>query len=331
MTKETLMPVLVCLGEILVDMFPAELGRPLAEVTAFRPKPGGAPANVAVAAARLGTPSAFIGKVGADAFGSHLMAVMQAQGVDTRGMRVAERERTTLAFIAKPDENTAEYVFYRNPGADLMLTAEELDVDLIQGARVLHFGSLSLVDDPIRHATMEAVYQAQQSEVLISFDVNYRPNLWRSPEEALRHIRDMVPLAHVLKVNETELQLLAGREDLAEASIALLAMGPELVVVTLGERGSYFRTAQMGEFIPAFGVKTVDATGCGDAFTAGLLSRLATVVDWRLQLTADTLRKNIRFANAVGALTAMTEGVIPALPTMAQVETFLEGRLIAQV
>jgi fructokinase len=116
-----LQPAVVCLGEILIDLFPDELGCRLAEVTAFRPKPGGAPANVAVAAHRLGAPSAFIGKVGEDAFGLHLIEVLKVQGVETRGMRTDPQVRTTLAFIAMPDEHTAEFVFYRNPGADLRL------------------------------------------------------------------------------------------------------------------------------------------------------------------------------------------------------------------
>ena len=126
---------IVCLGEVLVDMFPAELGRKLAEVSAFRPKPGGAPANVAVAAARLGAESAFIGKVGDEAFGHHLADVLADEGVETRGMRFDTYARTGLAFIAMPDENTAEFVFYRNPGADMMLRAEELDRELLPTSR----------------------------------------------------------------------------------------------------------------------------------------------------------------------------------------------------
>lgn len=317
-------PQLVCLGEILVDMFPAEIGRKLAEVSAFHPKPGGAPANVAVAAARLDTPSAFIGKVGEDAFGYHLMKVLGEQGVETRGMRLDERARTTLAFIAMPDENTSEYVFYRNPGADLCLRDDELDHDLLESARALHIGSLSLVDEPARSATFSAVRLAAGAGALISLDVNYRPSLWRSPDEAVDRIQTMIPLANLLKVNEAELKLLAKREELKPACGSLLEIGPELVVVTLGRRGSYFQTRDAHGFVPAFPVKTVDATGCGDSFIAGLLSRLVRHSDWREALTQSELETNLRFANAVGALTSMTQGVIPALPNILQVEQFLE-------
>ncbi len=318
---------IVCLGEILLDMFPAELGRKLGDVSAFQPKPGGAPANAAVAAVRLGKRSAFIGKVGEDAFGHYLAAVLDGQGVDTRGVRFDPDTRTTLAFIAKPDENTSEYVFYRNPGADLMLRGDELDQTLLKGTRAFHFGSLSLTSDPIRATTYQAVQIAKAAGALISFDVNYRPNLWSSPEEALKQIRGMLPQVNLLKVNEVELELLtkpAGKPGSPEdACQALIAEGPELVVVTLGTQGSYFYFAGGHGMAPAFQVQAVDATGCGDAFVAGLLSRLVEGQGWRSHLNVSSLAEILRYANAVGALTATQLGVIPALPSAAQVATFL--------
>ena len=314
---------IVCLGELLVDMFPAELGRRLMEVSAFRPKPGGAPANVAVAAVRLGAQSAFIGKVGDEAFGHHLADVLRQEGVDVRGMRFDEEARTGMAFIAMPDENTSEFVFYRNPGADMRLRADELDRELLQETRAFHFGSLSLGQEPSRSATMEAVRVAREAGALISFDVNYRPTLWNSPQEAYDRIMATVPHVDLLKVNEVELALLAGSEDLDAASKALLEQGPDLCVVTLGPNGSFFRVAEGGEHVPAFKVQTVDATGCGDAFVAGLLCQLVVGAEWREQLSPARMREVLRYANAVGALTALTQGVIPALPTADQVDEFL--------
>jgi fructokinase len=314
---------IVSLGELLVDMFPAELGRRMAEVTAFHPKPGGAPANVAVAAARLGADAAFIGKVGEDAFGHHLADVLKAQGVETRGMRFDANARTTMAFIAKPDENTAEFVFYRNPGADTLLRPDELDRTLLQQTRAFHFGSLSLTEEPSRSATFEAAAVAGKAGALISFDVNYRPSLWDSRDQAVEQITAMIPHVNLLKVNEDELALLTATQDLNAGSAKLLAQGPELVVVTLGPDGSYFRVAEAGERIPPFAVEAVDAVGCGDAFIASVLCRLVRDGHWRDQLSPDLLRQHLRYANAVGALTALTEGVIPALPTAAQVDRFL--------
>jgi fructokinase len=314
---------IVCLGELLVDMFPAELGRPLVEVSAFCPKPGGAPANVAVAATRLGANSALIGKVGDEAFGHHLADVLAREGVEVRGMRFDEEARTGMAFIAMPDENTAEFVFYRNPGADMRLRPDELDRGMLQSTRAFHFGSLSLGHEPSRSATMEAVRIAREAGALISFDVNYRPTLWRSPEEAYERVLETVPHVDLLKVNEVELEIMAGKQDLDAAGEALLDLGPDLCVVTLGPDGSFFRVAEGGESLPAFAVKTMDATGCGDAFIAGLLCQLVVGADWRDQLSMARMREILRYANAVGALTALTQGVIPSLPTADQVDEFL--------
>jgi fructokinase len=314
---------IVCLGEVLVDMFPAEVGRRLVEVSAFRPKPGGAPANVAVAAARLGAQSAFIGKVGNEAFGHHLADVLRQEGVEVRGMQYDQEARTGMAFIAMPDENTAEFVFYRNPGADMRLRADELDRRLLQETRAFHFGSLSLGQEPSRGATLEAAKIARGAGALISFDVNYRPTLWSSLEEAYDQVMATIPHVDLLKVNEVELALLAGSEDLDTAPQVLLDMGPDLCVVTLGPDGSYFRVTEGGEHVPPFKVKTVDAVGCGDAFVAGLLCQLVFNANWREQLSRARMRDILHYANAVGALTATKQGVIPALPTANQVNEFL--------
>jgi fructokinase len=313
---------IVCLGELLVDMFPAELGRSLVEVSAFRPKPGGAPANVAVAAARLGAQSAFMGKVGDEAFGHYLAGVLRQEGVDVRGMRYDPEARTGMAFIAMPDENSYDILFYRNPGADMRLRADELDRVILGQTRAFHFGSISLIQEPSRGATLEAARIAREAGALISFDVNYRPDLW-SREQARERVLATIPQVDLLKVNEIEVEILTGNADPGTASQELLALGPDLCVVTLGPEGSFFRVAGGGEYVPPFRVKTVDATGCGDAFVAGLIWQLIRREGWREQLTVARMREVLRYANAVGALTALTQGVIPALPTSGQVEEFL--------
>jgi fructokinase len=314
----------ITLGEILIDMFPAEVGRSMNEVSAFIPKPGGAPANVAVAAARLGARSAFVGKVGEDIFGHFLKSTLEAEGVHTGGMRFDPNARTTLVFIALPDEHSAEFVFYRNPGADMLLRAEELDVDLFKGARSFHFGSISLIAEPSRSATLEAVRLARRSGALVSFDFNYRPSLWESSGQACKRALAVIPSVDLVKVNETELALLTGLDDLERAAKSLLQLGPALCVVTLGQKGSYYQIETAGEFVPGFSVKTVDATGCGDAFVAGLLTRLVKSRLMHEDLSPEGLYQALRYANAVGALTALNLGVIPALPRSGQVEVFME-------
>ncbi len=313
----------VCLGDILMDMFPAEVGRRLAETSAFHPKPGGSQANVAVALARLGVRTAFIGKVGEDAFGQQLVEVMRREGVDVRGMRFDAEARTTLAFIAMPDVNTPEFVFYRNPGADTRLRPDELDRALLQTTRAFQFGGLNLTTEPTRGTTVEALRLARASGALISFDANYRPALWPGMAAAREQILAVLPHVHVLKANEVELEVITGTRDVEKASEAILRMGIELCVVTLGGKGSFFRVAGGSDFVPARAVETVDATGCGDAFVAGLLSRLVVGVEWRDQVSPARLRECLRYANAVGAVTATKVGAMSALPTAAQVEAFL--------
>lgn len=314
---------IVCLGELLMDFFPAEIGRPLLEVSAFRPVPGGAPANVAVAIARLGSTSAFIGKVGEDDFGRHLAAVLQSEGVDVQGMRYDPAARTTINFLAQPDADSYTCLFFRNPGADTMLQATELDMGLLQSARALHIGSLSLAQEPSRSATLAAIDIARRAGALISLDVNYRPTLWTRAEAARQEILALAPQVHLLKMNEGEAVLLSGSSDPEQAAAAMLELGPRICVVTIGPAGSYACTRQASVQAPAFRVQTVDATGCGDAFIAGFLCRLLSGDDWQQRLTAETLRADLRYANAVAALTATRQGVIPALPTKAAVDQFL--------
>lgn len=316
----------VSLGELLVDMFPGKVGRRLVEVSSFHPKPGGAPANVAVALARLGCKSAFIGKVGDDAFGHHLATVIAQAGVNIEGMRYDSFARTTMAFIASPDEHQNEYLFYRNPGADTRLLPNELDTEMLANTKFLHFGSLSLVEDPIKSSTYQAVKLVKEAGGMISMDVNYRPSLWPSVQEAYSSVLDILPSVDLLKVNELELKLLTAEEDPSRGSEKLTRLGPTVCVMTTGAGGSYFRIPGGFDFVPAFQVKTVDATGCGDSFIAGLLSRLLRDPEWQRGHSKKDFRRHLMYANAVGAITATKQGVIPALPDAATVANFLEKR-----
>jgi fructokinase len=317
---------IVCLGEMLIDMFPAEIGRPLAEVSAFRPVPGGAPANVAVAAARLGARSAFIGKVGDDPFGHFLAQTLAQQGVETRGMRFDKEARTGLNFHAQVDEHTAIHLFYRNPGADMRLQPAELDRSLLQETRVFNFGTISLIDQPSHDATLEALRIARAAGALIALDVNYRPGLWSGADAARNMINSVLPDVDVLKINKDELQLITGSVELEEGTSHLLATGLDLCVVTLGPDGSFFRCAAGSGLVPGFKVKAIDATGSGDAFTATLLTQLVTGTEpWRSHLTPVRLQSILRRANASGALTTLKQGVLSALPNAENLDAFLHS------
>ncbi len=313
---------IVCLGEMLIDMFPAEIGRPLAAVSAFYPVPGGAPANVAIAAARLGAQSAFIGKVGDDPFGRFLSETLIRQGVQTQGMRFDAEARTGLNFHAQVDGDTATHLFYR--GADMRLRPDELDRTLLQETRAFNFGTLSLMQQPARSATLEALNIARTAGALIAFDVNYRPSLWTDPAAARQLIDATLPSVDVLKINADELLLITGSTELAEGTAHLLAAGLQLCVVTLGPRGSFYCCATGSGLVPGFPIKAIDATGSGDAFTATLLTQLVTGRDpWRTQLESTRLQAIVHRANAAGALTALQQGVLSALPDTKSLDSFL--------
>ena len=316
---------LVCLGEYLVDFFPEEVGRALTDVSSFHPKPGGAPANVAVAASRLGYASAFIGKVGQDAFGSYLARILTREKVETRGLRFDPIVHTTLVFLSKPDVNSYECLFYRNPGADTCLRPDELDEGLLRETRAFQFGSLSLTDEPSRSATFAAISIARQAGALVCYDVNFRPTLWKDVDEARQTALTVVPLVDMVKVNNTELVLLAGNEPMEAAARKLRSHGPEICVVTYGEQGSYIQTSSGDAFVPAFLVEAVDATGCGDSFLAALLCKMTESPNWRPKLHPKNLQNLLRYANAVGALAATQLGTMTAFPTADQLDDFLRS------
>ena len=329
---------IVTLGELILDMFASEAGKDFNSVSAFLPVAGGAPANVAVAAAKLGAKAAFIGKVGEDAFGRRLEGVLKGYGVDTRAMRFDRHHRTTLNFMTIPDPNRTEMLFYRNPGADMLLTPDELDQRLLAATAVYHFGSVSLAVEPCRSAALEGAAFCREQGALVSFDVNYRPALWESEAQAKSEITAALPRADIVKVNEAELRLLAGTDEAPAGCEKILDAGPGLCVATLGPNGSAWAArASTGKGssgrVPGFTVDVVDATGCGDAFMAAvlvrLLSRLPAGSARRRadlgKLEEKHLAEALRWANAAGALTARKKGVMSALPDAEEVRQLAGG------
>lgn len=316
---------LICLGIILVDMFPVEVGKPLVEVSAFMPKPGGSSANVAVAAKRMGSQSAFIGKVGQDIFGHWLQDVLSTEGVDTSGMVFDEEVRTSLVFIGMPDEHSAEFVFYRNPGADMRLTQEDLNQSLLKGTKALHIDSISLTNPSYRKATIKAIKLVKKSGGFISFDVNYRPTMWPSPEDAIEATQDIIPLCDIIKVNDTELALITGKTDPYAGGKIILTLGGQICLITQGDKGSYFLTPDHQGFVPAFKVKTIDSIGCGDAFLGALLNQFLQYDSLKTALQPQNVEKVIRFAAAAGALTATKRGALPAIPYRDEVDAFIRN------
>jgi fructokinase len=316
------MPDAIALGELLIDFVSIEKDMPLSQLPTFAGAAGGAPANVAVGLARLGVSAGFIGKVGDDPFGEFLRHTIEAEHVDVRGLRTASGARTTLAFIATRSDGRKDISFHRNPGADMLLTADEISMDYLTSAQVFHFGSVSLSRSPAREATLHAAAAAKKADLLVSYDPNWRPSLWDDPMEARGIIWQAMPLAHVVHCAFEEWEFVTGTADLEAGARKVFEAGPRLVVVTQGELGCYFDDGTHRGQQPGFAVDVVDPLGAGDAFVAAMLSRLMGMSSGQPR-SREGLCETMVYANAAGALTCMKRGVIPALPTAEEVAAFL--------
>jgi fructokinase len=315
------MAEVVCVGDLLIDFVPTVTGTGLIDAPAFQKAPGGAAANVAVGLARLGVASAFMGMVGEDPFGRFLADTLAGAGVDTAPLRFTPAARTALAFVSLRADGEREFMFYRHPSADMLFTPAAVDTAAIAGAEVLHFDSISLASDNPRTASLFAADQAILAGRLVSYDVNLRLPLWPDAETARDGIRAGLAKAQVVKLSDDELEFITGRRDPEAFREALWHDGLRLVTVTRGSAGSTWLTPRGRGDVPSFAVAAVDTTGAGDGFMAGLLACILR----EPEALADPphLDRLCRFANAVGALTTLERGAIPALPPRAAVEAFL--------
>ncbi|KAL5169247.1 Fructokinase-2 [Glycine soja] len=308
--------LIVSFGEMLIDFVPTVSGVSLAEAPGFLKAPGGAPANVAIAVARLGGKAAFVGKLGDDEFGHMLAGILKENDVRSDGINFDQGARTALAFVTLRADGEREFMFYRNPSADMLLTPEDLNLELIRSAKVFHYGSISLIVEPCRSAHLKAMEVAREAGCLLSYDPNLRLPLWPSAEEARQQILSIWDKADVIKVSDVELEFLTGSDKIDDASaLSLWHPNLKLLLVTLGEHGSRYYTKNFHGSVEAFHVSTVDTTGAGDSFVGALLSKI--VDDQSILEDEARLREVLKFANACGAITTTKKGAIPALPTEA--------------
>jgi fructokinase len=313
----------VCLGEALVDLVSTKSGVRLDQAPAFRKAAGGAPANVAVGLARLGCRSAFIGAFGVDSLGAFLAATLARAGVDL-GPTCRSKQRTALALVSLAADGDRDFLFYGDRPAhfDLRLTPRMRAI--IRRARIFHFGSISLIAEPARSATLAAIDEARRAGALVSYDPNLRLNLWPNARVARQAIRTTFPLADVVKVNEDELAFLTGTRSVAAGLAALATMGSRLVVATLGAEGCAYRSPSGEGKVAGFQARVVDTTGAGDAFVAGLLCGLLSSPDAAaLSPVGAELEAVLIFANAAAALSTERRGGIPSLPSRGRVRAFL--------
>lgn len=314
------MPEVVALGEALIDFTPmgcSETGNPV-----FERNPGGAPANVLSLLSNLGINTAFIGKVGDDLFGHELKNVLQRAGIDTNGLILSERYNTTLAFVELDQRGDRSFCFVRNYGADKMIERCEINFSLFDQAKIFHFGGVTLTDEPSRSATLAAAEEAKKRGLLISYDPNFRPLLWKG--DAVPVLLEGVKYADILKVSDEECRMLSGMDSLEEGTEFLSkTYGVRLVFATLGAKGSAFRYGAYYGEQPTFHVKTVDTTGAGDAFLGGVLYSILSSGKEFSALTPEDIAACMDFANATGSLVTTKRGAILSMPSLLQIRDLL--------
>lgn len=305
-------------GEILIDFTSQgyqEDGQML-----YARNPGGAPANVAVAAQRLGAKTAFLGKAGKDMHGEYLRSVLGKEKVETRGLILDEQYFTTLAFVEVDEMGERSFSFSRKPGADTRIQKEKIDVDILDHTYIFHVGSLSLTDQPARDTTFYAVKRAKSKGSLISYDPNYRASLWKDEETAKVQMRSLIPYVDIMKISEEETELLTGYKDIQIAANDLYQQGVKVVAVTLGEKGAYIYCKDGGFQVPGFtATETIDTNGAGDSFWGGFLYQLSHSEKTLKELTKEELTEYARFGNAVASICVEKKGAIPAMPQLSQV------------
>lgn len=311
------------LGELLIDFTEngtSAQGNPLLEAN-----PGGAPCNVLAMLEKLGKKTAFIGKVGKDMFGEQLKTAVEEVGIDTRNLVMDEEVHTTLAFVHTYPDGDRDFSFYRNPGADMMLKKEEVDEDLIRGAKIFHFGTLSSTHEGVREATRYAIDVAKEAGCIVSFDPNLRPPLWKSLDEAKAEIEYGLSKCDILKISDNEVEFLFGTTDYDEgARLIREKYQIPLVLITLGKDGSRAYYKDLRVEVPGFVQEhTIETTGAGDTFCANFLNYI--LEHGMEELTEENLKELLTFANAAASLITTRKGALRVMPTREEIKNFIQN------
>lgn len=311
----------VALGELLIDF--TENGISAQGNPVYEANPGGAPCNVLAMLSKLGRKTAFIGKVGQDIFGKRLKAVLEEVGIDASELVMDEEVRTTLAFVETFSDGDRDFFFYRNPGADMMLGSDEVNVELVRHANIFHFGTLSMTHEGVRNATKRAVAAAREAGAVISFDPNLREPLWKSLEDAREQTAYGLSQCDVLKISDNEIQWFTGEKEF-DAGIQKLREQYDipLIMLSMGKEGSraYYKELRVEQ--PSFlQEKTMETTGAGDTFGACCLHY---VLKYGLHnLDEEKIREMLMFANAAASIITTRKGALRVMPGEEEVQTFL--------
>ena len=315
----------VALGELLIDFTDNGIspqGNPVMEAN-----PGGAPCNVLAMLTKLGYQTAFIGKVGDDMFGKQLADALCEVGIGTDGLVYDKKIHTTLAFVHTFPDGDRDFSFYRNPGADMMLSEDEIDEELIRNAEIFHFGSLSMTAEPVKNATIKALKTAKEAGVTISFDPNLREPLWDSLDDAKREISFGMSRCDILKISDNEITWFTGKVDFDEGVAALWEMYPDIkmILVSMGRDGS--RCYQKGRSVtvkPFLQEKTIETTGAGDTFCAGVLHYV--LKQGLRDYSEDEMKDMLTFAYAAASIITTRKGALRVMPSKEEVEALISER-----
>ena len=313
----------VALGELLIDFTEngiSSQGNPL-----FEANPGGAPCNVLAMLTKLGHKTAFIGKVGNDFFGKQLEDAIKEIGINVTGLKKDDKVHTTLALVHTYPDGDRDFSFYRDPGADMMLTEEEIPEELILETRIFHFGTLSMTHEKVRRATKKAVAIAKQAGAIISFDPNIREPLWNSMDEAREQVLYGLGQCHILKISDNEIQWLTGKNDYTEAVKWIKEKYDiPLILVSMGKEGSraYYQD-RMVEKAPFINENTIETTGAGDTFCAYVLHYICK--HGLENLTEKNLKEMLTYANAAASIITTRKGALRVMPRPEEIEALIAG------
>ena len=323
------MKKVISIGEALIDFIPHEKGIALKDVSNFLRVAGGAPLNVAAAVSKLGGKSQMITKLGIDGFGDHILEEVKPLGVDVSKVLRTKEANTALAFVSLKEDGERDFSFYRNPSADMLLNASEIEEEVFSEGGILHFCSVSLIDAPIKDAHRKAIEFAKKHNCLISFDPNVRLPLWETPEACREAILEFLPFANIVKISDEELEFITGIADETEALNFLLQGDVEVIIYTKGTNGAEFITKERKIFAPSFKVQAQDTTGAGDSFIGSFLYQVAegdNTLESLVNLPEEKVKEILTFSNATAALTVCKRGAIGALPTKEEVLALAQGR-----
>ncbi len=306
----------VCAGEILIDFISLEPGKKLKDASRFQRNAGGSVANVAVSLSRLGVKTAFCGKMSTDSFGDYLMRTLEENGVDTTLTVRDSSSKTCLAFVSIDPEGRPDFEFFDEKASYSLLRIDEVDLKTFEKGKLYHFGSIPILKSPTSETLIALLDRAKSVGMLTTFDPNIRPNLIKDKSEYMKLLEYILSKVDVIKMSDQDLHYIFPDLTIGEAAKKVYDYGERLLVITLGDKGCFAILDGQTLEVPAYKMRVIDTTGCGDAFMGGLIHGI-------INNSFEDIDKTLHFANATAGLVATRKGAIPSMPTLEEVEEFL--------